>query len=471
MGNILYGESVATDAEYQENYESVVYDSDSESSYDMIVYGAYGFTGKIATEYIFSEYSKTTKVAISGRNLKKLQELNNTFGKAFDILLCNSEKYDDCKELVNRLNPAGCVLNLAGPYSKGSGGSNLIQACVEGKRNYCDISGEVDWCRQNISNFHDRAKEAGVRIVQFCAHDSLFFSIVVQKIAQKMKETYGEELETIELYDEIKSKPSKGTITTAMHIHKMRNKIQSKCGLDPLLYDGDHKYTTINNNVRKITPLRENKPHLASYLLPFFMANVNYSCVKRDNVFLKYGKDLEYREGLCFHSCVDVLWFYLNQLWMYILVYTGFYKNPTKKEMMDSYLDVVGVGRSKSQEICACFSVTKDPGYIHSATSCVEVAMCMITDKDKLNNHTGVITATMLNDGPGNGVVLDRLLKHSDFEFHMLYEHSINSEHIHSDKTEYTNDVPGGDSDIEETVDSHSETESESEPDSDKKNI
>lgn len=409
------------------NYKPV--SSESDNTYDLILYGAYSFTGKIATQYIFSQYFNTIKVAISGSDIKKLQQLNNMYDNKFHILLCNSDNSNESQDLIHRLNSHGCILNLANPYNKRSCGSNLIKACVDHKRNYCDVYGDPNWCRQNISKFHDQAKLAGVRIVQFCAYDSLFFSIVVQKIAQHMKKTYDEELETIELYDEIKCKPSKCSITSAMQIRKNNNKTVLS-SIDPLIYDGDDTYNTKHNNVTCFTSStnNKNKSNLASYILPLPGANINYSCVKRDNVFLKYGKDLNYKEGLCFHSIFDVIAFYFHQFWTCLLIYTGLYRDPTKQEMIDSYLDVVGVGRSKSHEIAACFSVNKDPGYIHSATSCVEVAMSLIVDRDKLNNHTGVITATMLNDGSGNGVVLDRLLKHPDFEFEVLYEKCLNSE-------------------------------------------
>jgi hypothetical protein len=116
----------------------------------------------------------------------------------------------------------------------------------------------------------------------------------------------------------------------------------------------------------------------------------------------------------------------MNKLLQFIIVKLGLYRNPTKAEMINSYLDVVAVGKSKEYEVCACFSINKDPTYIHSVTSVVEVALTMILESDKLNDHTGVITPAILNDSskvatPKEGVLFNRLIQHHDFDFKFLY--------------------------------------------------
>ena len=383
-------------------------------SYDIVVYGATGVVGKIATEYIFTHYNDQVNVVLSGRNESRLEQQQERY--PFDIVECDSSKYDECVQLVSLLKSTGCLINLAGPYMT-SGGANILKACVEANVSICDISGEIPFCRDNIAKHHYQAVKKGVRIVKFSGHDSLFFSMVVNKLAEKLKAN-GEELSKVELFDGISSKPSLGTIKTAFQLRKNKTAPKTSGDIDPLLLGGDTEYVLKNRNVSKLSASK--RPNICSFLLPFFMAGVNFSCVKRDNAVLHYGKHVDYVEGQAFLSIYSVIVHYVYQIWTYFLIIARLYTNPTITEMKEMYLDVVGVGTGhKGTVVSAIFSVDGDPGYLHTATACVETALCIVLNRDKLNDHYGVISPAILNDK--TNVLMDRLINCplGCFEFRM----------------------------------------------------
>lgn len=380
----------------------------SEHTYDIVVYGATGLVGTIASKYIYDNYKEAAKVVLSGRTKDKLTDLNKRY--KMDIFQCESSDYEHCEKLVSLLKPTGCLLNLAGPYLT-SGGSNLTRACVEAGVSVCDISGEVPFCRDNITKHHDEAAKKKVRIVKFAGHDSLFFGMVVNKLAEHLK-TKGEELSKVELYDDIHSKPSHGTIKTAFNLRK--DKSPKIDGADPLMYLGGgvtSEHSVQNRSYRKWMTT-STRPDVCAFLTPFFMAGVNCCCVKRDNAILGYGKNVEYIEGQAFDSIMGVMWHYVSQLWAYFMIMVGWYRNPTTKEMDEMYLDVVGVGTGTNGTVAkVVFSVDGDPGYLHTATACVETALCIALDHEKLaktDHHFGVISPAILNDT--TGVLMDRLI-------------------------------------------------------------
>ena len=63
------------------------------------------------------------------------------------------------------------ICTTVGPYAKY--GTYLVEACVETKTNYCDITGETQWIRRIIDKHHSTAKEKHIKIVNSCGFDSV----------------------------------------------------------------------------------------------------------------------------------------------------------------------------------------------------------------------------------------------------------------------------------------------------------
>ena len=65
---------------------------------------------------------------------------------------------------------ARVVATTVGPYRRA--GLPLVDACIAAGTDYADLTGEVLFVRECIER-HDRAAEAGVRIVHSCGFDSI----------------------------------------------------------------------------------------------------------------------------------------------------------------------------------------------------------------------------------------------------------------------------------------------------------
>ena len=65
------------------------------------------------------------------------------------------------------------VISTVGPYQLY--GQPLVRACVEGGKNYVDLTGEVLWVLDMEKEFGIAARDSGARIVHCCGFDSIPF--------------------------------------------------------------------------------------------------------------------------------------------------------------------------------------------------------------------------------------------------------------------------------------------------------
>ncbi|WP_411027028.1 saccharopine dehydrogenase NADP-binding domain-containing protein, partial [Salmonella sp. s55044] len=63
------------------------------------------------------------------------------------------------------------ILNLVGHYHLY--GYPVVEACVKYKCHHIDISGEFNFLKQVQLDYHERAKEAGIYIIEACGFDSI----------------------------------------------------------------------------------------------------------------------------------------------------------------------------------------------------------------------------------------------------------------------------------------------------------
>lgn len=63
------------------------------------------------------------------------------------------------------------VISTVGPFTKY--GTPLVDACVENKTHYVDITGEYNWVKSIIDKYHDKTRQDGTMIVPSCGFDSI----------------------------------------------------------------------------------------------------------------------------------------------------------------------------------------------------------------------------------------------------------------------------------------------------------
>ena len=127
-------------------------------------------------EYLARNYADgSVKFAIAGRNEKKLQEvvdkvksLVSSWDGKVTIIKCDTENLSEVHRMVTSTR---VVATTAGPFAKI--GTPIVAACAYCGTDYCDITGETQWVRENVGLFGKQARSSGSIIVSMCGHDSV----------------------------------------------------------------------------------------------------------------------------------------------------------------------------------------------------------------------------------------------------------------------------------------------------------
>ncbi len=132
--------------------------------FDLVLYGATGFTGRQAAAYLKANAPRDLRWAIAGRDHAKLAALR------VDVPILLADATDPAK-IDAMVAQTRVLATTAGPFKLY--GDPLVGACVRLGVNYADISGETARIRDLIDRYHQEAKSAGVRVVNFCAVSSI----------------------------------------------------------------------------------------------------------------------------------------------------------------------------------------------------------------------------------------------------------------------------------------------------------
>lgn len=150
-----------------------------ERKYDVVVYGATGDTGSACVRllYHFADKFNVKKWTMCCRNLQKLEntvlgplQLASPTGFKWTGEPIQAES-DNLQSLVSMCKQTRVVIACAGPYA--CYGEKVIAACIKGKTNYVDVTGETDWVDDMRRFYGQAASDAGVSIVSFGGYDSV----------------------------------------------------------------------------------------------------------------------------------------------------------------------------------------------------------------------------------------------------------------------------------------------------------
>lgn len=161
----------------------------SAREYDLVLFGATGFTGKLATKYLATQYGTSINWAIAGRSKERLQKVKNEIVKingkcqAVPILIADSSNVDQLTEIAEKTK---VIISTVGPFARY--GTPLVAVCAHSGTNYCDITGEVHWVRQMIDKYDDVANQTGAKLVSCCGCDSVPWDISTFMQAKKLEE-------------------------------------------------------------------------------------------------------------------------------------------------------------------------------------------------------------------------------------------------------------------------------------------
>ena len=159
---------------------------------DVIVFGASGVTGREVARYL-SEVGANWGAA--GRDAAKLERTLAVVGAGPAASV--AADVGDPAALVEMASRANVVLNLVGPYT--TRGRPVIEACIEGGAHYADLTGEIPFVREIVSDLDVAATDAGVKIVQVCGFEALPPDLAVQLLVDAARDRWDSELAEVDV--------------------------------------------------------------------------------------------------------------------------------------------------------------------------------------------------------------------------------------------------------------------------------
>ena len=393
--------------------------------FDLIIWGATGYTGKLVCEYIFKNYKNTNlKWALSGRDKSKIKSLISSFNlTSIPYLIADSNNKNS---LLDMTKMTKTICSTVGPYSKY--GTLLVEACIESKTNYCDITGETHWIRKIINKYHTKAIKNKVKIINACGFDSIPSDLGIFYAQKNMKENIGKYASKIYMRVlAMKGGVSGGTIYSFLNILKeaRKNKTIRKIVNNPhSLSPNVDFFESDEADLKKIIYDKTCK----KWISPFIMASINTRIVRRSNYLLdfKYGKDFIYNEAIIvgksifskFLGYLKLIPIYLiskiknkafNLLVRLILPKPG--KGPTESSRKNGYFKFSFYVFDKKLKALVFVSGSGCPGYGSTSKILAESAICLAIDR--LPNNSGILTPSTGLGAP----LLSRLEKNADLKF------------------------------------------------------
>lgn len=127
------------------------------------VYGATGFTGRLVCGALAR---RGVRFRIAGRDDEKLRRLAGSLGRVPGECV-DIASLDDAAALERMAARSKVVLDCAGPFA--TMGGPVLEACLEAKSHFLDITGEVDWMMETLGRDAEakRRKIAAVNAVGF----------------------------------------------------------------------------------------------------------------------------------------------------------------------------------------------------------------------------------------------------------------------------------------------------------------
>lgn len=148
-------------------------DNDS-CPFDVVLFGATGFTGGLTADYLSAHAPASARVALAGRNLSKLEAVQDRLAAAdpamADVTLLHADVTEPAT-LTRVAQSTRVVISTVGPYLEH--GEPLVAACAAAGTDYVDLTGEPEFVDRMYLAHHETAVSTGARLVHACGFDSI----------------------------------------------------------------------------------------------------------------------------------------------------------------------------------------------------------------------------------------------------------------------------------------------------------
>lgn len=168
----------------------------AERDLSVVVFGASGVTGRGVAAYLAERAGAVGATwAAAGRDPAKLERVLGELGVSAPETI--AAEVGDPESLAAMASRAKVVLDLVGPYTLY--GEPVIEACVANGAHYVDLTGEILFARRMIDTYDERARAAGVKLVEVCGFEALPPDLCVALAARTARERWDEDLDTVDL--------------------------------------------------------------------------------------------------------------------------------------------------------------------------------------------------------------------------------------------------------------------------------
>ena len=269
----------------------------TERSYDLVLYGATGFVGRLAAQYLATRSAPApARWAIAGRDRHKLEAVRATLngkGRPAGIIVADSA---DRAGLASMAARTRVLLNTAGPFALY--GDGVVDACVEQRTHYVDITGETVWVRGLIDRHHARAAREGTRIIPSCGFDSVPSDIGSLLVARQIQRRLGTACVEVRAYFQMYGGFNGGTLASNFHRYESGD---IDTGRNPFLLNPRpvRAKKEIERNADPVAPQFDGA--IGTWVGPFIMGPINTRVVRRSAALFAgwdeaYGPGFRYQE-------------------------------------------------------------------------------------------------------------------------------------------------------------------------------
>eukprot|EP01068_Selenidium_serpulae_P015457 Selendium_serpulae@DN6215_c0_g1_i2.p1 len=210
----------------------------------------------------------------------------------------------DLREMCSKTK---CILATVGPLC--DSGEALIEACIECKTDYCDLTGDLFWVRDVVNKYHHHAEAHQVKIVNFCGRESVFSDLGVMLVQNTALAHFNHPIDVVHarIIGGVGHGTGGKTLRSGGAVQSFfRSKATPRAEWlrveDPYYLCGNSKHPA--NTVTKVEQPRsdgvEYDPELKKYVVPFPPSKVNTRVVMRSNFLSanRYGSRFIYHENL-----------------------------------------------------------------------------------------------------------------------------------------------------------------------------
>lgn len=375
--------------------------------FDIVLWGATGYTGQLVADYLAKNYldgDSGIRLALAGRNEAKTRRVAADVG-APDLPILVGDSFD-AASLDAIASRAEVVITTVGPYAKY--GAELVGACVRNGTDYCDLTGETQFVRAMIDQYHDEAKKTGARIVHCCGFDSIPSDLGALMVQNAYKERYGRYANEVKMaVGRMSGAFSGGTFASMLNIVEemgrdpsLRKVLGDPYALNPKGVRGPDKGD--QNGVR-------HDEHVG-WTAPFVMAAINTRVVRRSHALMgqPWGDDFRYSEvmstgkgakgfaraaavaGAIGGFVAGIALPLTRPLLVKRLPAPG--EGPSPEERKRGRYEIHHVAIADGQVLRGRVADDRDPGYGSTAVMLSESALCLTLEGDRLQTEGGILT-------------------------------------------------------------------------------